>query len=73
MNSLARRPHQIAIQAERGGDFARLVGHHAHGGINPSLTIFSGVLAATSSISMPPSVLAIMTGRETARSSKTAK
>ena len=29
-----------------------------------SLMIFSGVLAATSSISMPPSVLAIITGRE---------
>ena len=29
-----------------------------------SLMIFSGVLAATSSMSMPPSVLAMTTGRE---------
>ena len=38
-----------------------------------SLMIFSGVLAATSSISMPPSVLAIITGRDDERSSSTAR
>ena len=38
-----------------------------------SRKIFSGVFAATSSMSMPPSVLAMMTGRPDARSSTTAR